>query len=121
MNLDQTLAAITKYTDVINEIFRIAERDKLTHTEILSKWGTLVLHESPYQDMPRWGRAELEGYCNGMLQGHVRFLTERRWVLDGNQFSDGPEKEEAFKGRWADVKYDGIWYKGSDKQFIIPK
>ena len=72
-----------------------------------------------YKKLPRWANSELSGYDDAyrqMLWDHL----EGKWMLDGKTYTNNKAKEEAFEGRWSEVKYLGQFYPGTDIGYFSP-
>lgn len=104
----------------IRRLYDQALEYKLTYDEILNLRSRDILGTQAYQSLPRWASAQVDGFFDALMgatSGQLFHVDcEDRWMLDGKMYArNDPDKEEMFKGRWNEVRYVGLFYKGTDK------
>lgn len=115
--LNKSIADLGMLQNRIRELHSECRHFGYSFEEYLDKIQKRITGTSEYQKLPRWAQSEIQGYRSGQYDAFERYVLEGRWELDGKQYTNGPEKEEAFKGRWHEVKYVGLWYPGTTKQW----
>ena len=115
--LDRTIENIGVLKNTVRAMWSHIEHFKYSHAEMLVYRSKTLLDHSTLKTLPRWAVSEVMGFDDGYQEGFVKRCLEGRWSLDGKQYSEGEKREMAFEGRWTDVTYDGLFYKGVDKQW----
>lgn len=72
-----------------------------------------MMENPDYIKLPVWAKMQLHGYDSAMRERFYDWL-EDKWELDGKLYVRGPERDEAFSGRWNEVIYRGKYYPGTD-------
>jgi hypothetical protein len=117
--LSRTIENVGMLKDTVRSMWGHIEHFKYSHEEMLAYRSKTLLDNPTYKSLPRWAVSEVSGFDHGYQEGFEKRCLEDRWSLDGKQYIRDYHRDHAFEGRWADAKYDGVFYIGIDKVWYL--
>jgi hypothetical protein len=101
----------------IDDLFRMALTHKWSHARLLEERTKRILVGCLAQQMPTWIRDYVRGYMDASWRAFEATHTDSRWLLDGVLYERSPRRDAAFRNRWSDVRYAGVFYRGTDSPY----